>query len=145
MNEYEIDDMLAMFGRQETPNLYAAAQALSRLRGWTNSCSDGWQYWVKPKQAARQLMLLLNEAEQQYRKDWEWKDITEAELKKALTPVKSFLTRQKVDPASVLDPPPPVDRIKLLKEAAWQQGWEHYRTHFDPSDPEFGKNPHSDA
>ena len=147
MNEYEIDDIVALFGpnRSVIPNLYQAAVALSRLRGWTNSHSDGWQYWSKPSTAATQLITVIKEGERQYRRTWEWQDITEAQLKKALTPVKSFLTRQKVNHADVLNPPPPVDRIKQLKAAVWREGWEHYRAHFDPTDPEFGNNPYEET
>lgn len=147
MNEYEIDDLVAMFGKdkQEIPNLLAAALALSRLRGWTNAHSDGWQYWSKPSTAATQLIAVIKEGERQYRQTWEWQDITEAQLKRALTPVKSFLTRQKVNHADVLNPPPPVDRIKMLKAAAWQEGWEHYSKCPWPENPEFGNNPYEET
>ena len=145
MNEYEIDDTVALFGRhkQEIPNLHAAVIALSRLRGWTNSHSDGWQYWSKPSAAADRLITMIQGKERQYRKEWEWVDITEQDLKRALTPVKSFLTRQQVDPASVLDPPPRLDPLVELQRRVWQEGWEHYRTHFSPDDPEYGKNPYT--
>jgi hypothetical protein len=147
VNEYEIDDVVAHFGKdkQEIPNLFAAALALSRLRGWTNSHSDGWQYWSKPSTAATQLITVVKEGERQYRKTWEWQDITEAQLKKALTPVKSFLTRQKQDWREVLEPPPPVDRARQIKAAVWEEGWQHYSEHSNPLDPEFGKNPYLDG
>lgn len=147
MNEYEIDDVVELFGRdkQEIPNLFAAAVALSRLRGWTNSCSDGWQYWPKPSTAATQLITVIKNGERRWRKDWEWQDITEAQLKRALTPVKSFLTRQKVDWRTILEPPPLVDRVQQIKAELWREGWEHYRAHFDPTDPEFGNNPYEET
>ncbi|UOK18417.1 hypothetical protein SEA_BRUHMOMENT_101 [Arthrobacter phage BruhMoment] len=125
MNEYEIDDIVEMFGRdkEEIPNLHAAALALSRLRGWTNCHSDGWQYWSKPSAAATQLVTLIKDGERQYRKTWEWQDCTEAQLTKALTPVKSFLTRHKEDWRSVLDPPPTPDPVREIQRRAWNEGF----------------------
>jgi hypothetical protein len=32
-----------------------------------------------------------------------------------------------------------------LKAEAWQEGWTHYRKHFDPNFPEFGINPYRSA
>lgn len=145
MNEWEMEELYDLFERnkEEIPNLHAAIIALSRLRGWTNSHSDGWQYWSKPSTAATQLITLVEDGERQYRKTWDWVDATEAQVTRALTPVKSFLTRQKVDWKTVLDPPPVEDRVKQIKAELWAEGWEHYRTHFSPSDPEFGKNPYA--
>lgn len=124
MNEYEIDDIVALFerDREEIPNLYAAALALSRLRGWTNSHSDGWCYWVKPSTAATQLITLVKDGERAYRKTWEWTDVTEAQLTKALTPVKSFLTRQGARWQLVLNPPPIPDPLRAIKAQVWEEG-----------------------
>lgn len=30
----------------------------------------------------------------------------------------------------------------LEKARIWQEGWDHYRTHFSPMFPEYGKNPY---
>lgn len=142
MNEYEIDDAVALIPKGEAPNLHAAAVALSRLRGWTNCHSDGWCYWTKPSAAASRLIGLVKRGEQQYRKDWEWVDCTEEQLKQALTPVKSFLTRQKEDWKDVLDPPPAPDPVREIQRRAWQEGWDHYHDH-TTDDPEFGRNPYA--
>jgi hypothetical protein len=124
VNEYEIDDAVADFeqDKDEAPNLFAAALALSRLRGWTNSRSDGWQYWAKPKRAAAQLMDLITNAQRDYRKTWERVDITPNQLSRALTPVKSLITREGDDWKDVLNPPPPVDPIKRIRAEAWEEG-----------------------
>lgn len=31
------------------------------------------------------------------------------------------------------------------RERIWREGWEHYRKHFSPNDPEFGLNPYKAA
>ena len=98
MNEYDIEDAVRRF-RSDTPNLQRAALVLARLMGWTNSCSDGWQYWRKPKQSARKLMALVEDATRNHWRGNEDGDITDAQLKAALTPIKAFLTRHGVNPA----------------------------------------------
>jgi hypothetical protein len=96
MNEWEIEDALRWFDEEDQPNLIHAARVLYRLMRWTNERSDGWQYWRKPKQSARRLMALIEAGRGQNRGNWgDLEDITEAELKAAFTPIKSFLTREK--------------------------------------------------
>jgi hypothetical protein len=101
MNEYEIEEAVDRFEVTDTPNLGKAARVLSNLRDWTNANSDGWPYWQKPARAATRLMDLLNRARVER---WyvDSHDVTAAELAKALTPIKAFLTRQGVDHAEVL-------------------------------------------
>jgi hypothetical protein len=108
MNEYEVDDVVDRFTAEETPNLHRGAQILSRLRYWTNANSDGWPYWQKPANSASKLMDMLHAAEGNRRRGLSDVDITAAELTKALSPIKSFLTKQGVEHARILnDPPPP--------------------------------------
>jgi hypothetical protein len=71
---------------------------IDRLRYWTNRNSDGWAYWPKPVRAAKNLMVLLESGDR-----WDPADVTEAELKKAIVPIKSFLTRHGVAHEEVLD------------------------------------------
>jgi hypothetical protein len=92
MNEYEIEDSLLRFGSEETPNLLKGAKVLDGLRRWANSNSDGWAYWQKPLLAAKKLMTLLQAADR-----FDPTDCTDAELRAALTPIKSFLTKQGVE------------------------------------------------
>lgn len=101
MNEYEIEDALRLTAHFELPIARRGAEILSRLKDWTNNNSDGWPYWQKPSRAADKLMTAIHSATQaSYRGDD--KDMTEAQLKAALTPIKSFLTRQGVDHAKII-------------------------------------------
>ncbi len=95
LNEYEVDEYLRMFGGDQ-PNLQQAAEALNRLMWWADANSDGWAYWPKPARAARKLQMLLDG------KSSCSPDVSGAELKAALTPIKAFLTRQGVDSKGVL-------------------------------------------
>lgn len=99
MNEYEIEEALVRFNRGDTPNLGRGAFVLARLATWTNRNSDGWPYWQKPARAADRLMSLLTGADR-----FDPVDVSEADLKRAVSPIKAFLTRQGVDHA-VLEAP----------------------------------------
>jgi len=102
MNEYEVDECLRHFHPSEVPNLAKGAQVLASLVEWTNSNSDGWPYWRKPANAAKNLMDALHMATQAYYRGTMAQDMTDAQLAKVLSPIKAFLTRQGVDHASVL-------------------------------------------
>lgn len=93
INEYDLDLLYNYTNPEDTPNLYAGIEILDRLVTWTNMHSDGWAYWPKPSRAANQLMILLNNQYDPY----DPVDITESQLKKALAPIKAFLTRRGVD------------------------------------------------
>lgn len=96
MNEYDIEEALRFTAINELPNLRRGAEVLSNLKEWTNDHSDGWPYWQKPARAANRLMEHLEKATRDgYR--GEAKDVTDAELKKALAPIKAFLTRHEVN------------------------------------------------
>lgn len=102
MNEYEIEDALRLTAYFELPNARRAAEILSRLKDWTNNNSDGWPYWQKPSKAADKLMTALTAAINASRQQ-DNMDMTQAELQKALTPIKSFLTRQGVAHSEVFE------------------------------------------
>ena len=91
MNEWDIDDAKERFDHWETPNLAKGARVLGALANWTNENSDGWCYWPKPTRAAVKLMTLLESAER-----FPVDDVSAADLTKALSPIKAFLTRQGV-------------------------------------------------
>ena len=97
MNDYEIQSALRSVDERETPNLAAAVVALARLADWADANSDGWHSWPKPCRAAKNLQALIQSVDR-YRPT----DVTAAEVKKAMVPVRSFLTRQGVDPAALL-------------------------------------------
>lgn len=100
MNEWDIDLLLRRTS-VDTPNRAAGAIVLSALARWTNENSDGWVYWPKPARAAGSLMKVLEEGQSAYYRGAEVVDLTDAELKRALAPIKAFLTRQGV-PHSVV-------------------------------------------
>jgi hypothetical protein len=101
MNEYDIEDALRLTAYYELPNARRAAEILSKLKDWTNDNSDGWPYWSKPAKAADKLMTALQSAIQASRRE-DNTDMTAAQLKAALTPVKSFLTRHGVEHSKIL-------------------------------------------
>lgn len=101
MNEYDIEDALRLTAHFELPNARRGAEILSRLKDWTNNNSDGWPYWQKPAKAADKLMTALQSSIQASRQS-DNTDMTEAQLKAALTPVKAFLTRQGVEHAEII-------------------------------------------
>ena len=94
MNTYEIDEAVQLFGGH--PVLDAAAVTLRNLRDWTDRNSDGWAYWPKPCRAARRLQLLLLTGRQSYLAG-RTSDVTLAQLRDALRPIKAFRTRQGAD------------------------------------------------
>jgi hypothetical protein len=88
MNEYDVEDALARFDPDVTPNRVRAAENLARLVEWTNSNSDGWPYWTKPARAAAKVMdLLEGDGTWADRNRLESEDCTAAELAKALAPI----------------------------------------------------------
>lgn len=107
MNEYEVGDAVDRFRRRgDTPNLLSGAETLERLVRWTNRNSDGWPYWQKPAKAADKLMDLLQRIDR-----WDPTDCSEAELKKALAPIKAFLTRHGSGKDDVFPPGGPVEYV----------------------------------
>jgi hypothetical protein len=106
-NEYEIDRAVDRYVRPgidpDRRNTAKATMVLHRLMVWTNNNSDGWAYWPKPMRAATKLAKLV-EARLNAR-GWESRelgDISDTELKKALMPIKSFLTRQGIAHSEII-------------------------------------------
>lgn len=91
-NEYDIEYAYGRFERSCAPVAMTGALIVARLASWTNQNSDGWAYWLKPVRAAKNLLELLDSLDR-----YAPVDITPSQLKKACTPIKSFLTRQGVD------------------------------------------------
>jgi hypothetical protein len=101
MNESEVERAVHLFSeRSETPNLGKGADVLYELMDWTNGNSDGWPYWQKPSRAAAKLMDILQAAMLAYY-NAKVEDITEKQLRAALSPIKAFLTRQGVDHSEI--------------------------------------------
>ncbi len=81
MNSYDIERAVARYARHPVKGL--AAIILYRLQYLADSRSDGWHSWKAPCQAARKLIELIEDIA----------DPAAGDLKKALVPIKSFLTR----------------------------------------------------
>jgi hypothetical protein len=102
MNEYEVEQMQHLLDPVDTPNLSHLAQVLSALVEWTNANSDGWPYWQKPGRAAQPLITILHERSYaiQFGHDRQGRpleDVTAAEVRRAIGPIKRFLTSRDVD------------------------------------------------
>ena len=93
MNEWDIDEAEHQHG--DHPILGPAIQTLRNLVEWTNRNSDGWAYWPKPTRAAARLMEMIErDGSSTYRFDVAREDVTLAEYRAALRPIKAFRTRQ---------------------------------------------------
>jgi hypothetical protein len=92
MNRYEIARAADQY--YDHPILGPATRTLLNLRMAADQNSDGWAYWPKPARAAAKLMIMVRrDGTAKYLFDTERKDVTEAEYKKALVPIKAFRTR----------------------------------------------------
>jgi hypothetical protein len=95
VNEWDIERLVTSTNDGDHPNLHQAALTLERFKDWVNSNSDGWPYWIKARKSSERLQERLH-AFDTARFSWgssDAADITEAELKRLYTPIKSFLTR----------------------------------------------------
>lgn len=93
MNEWDIARAEDRYAGH--PILGPAVRTLRSLVEWTNSNSDGWAYWPKPCRAAARLMELIErDGTSRYKFDDEREDVTVAEYRAALRPIKAFRTRQ---------------------------------------------------
>lgn len=91
MNQYDIE--YAARQHHECPNVRRGVKILLRLLEAVNSQSDGWAYWSAPSNASEKLQVLLQSAGNlQHGASG---TITVQQLKAALTPIKSMVTRQK--------------------------------------------------
>ena len=90
MNEYDIER--ALFTWSDHPVLCPAVRTLAALRDCANANSDGWHMWPKPARSAAKLMELIERDGTFPYRHGDREDATEAELRKALTPVRRFRT-----------------------------------------------------
>lgn len=82
MNDYDIMNAQQRFASH--PVLGKAVQFLAAFKEQVDNCSDGWAHWKCPVQAANKLMELIQGKTEP----------TEANFKKAMSPIKSFMTRR---------------------------------------------------
>lgn len=85
-----------------TPNLGRLADNLAALADYADNNSDGWAYWRAAQSAGNRIIAALQVADLQYRQGHRVHDVTDADVKRALATVKSFLTRKGVPHADVI-------------------------------------------
>ena len=104
LNEFEIETAQLRAAEDfHRPNLQRAVLTLARLMEWTNDNSDGWAYWSKPVNASTRLQNAIYGryfGSMQFREDFP--DISSAEYKAALTPIRKFLTLQGIDHVDII-------------------------------------------
>lgn len=99
MHSHDLGTAANIFADPSTERLFRLVITVDRLRRWADENSDGWAYWVKPRRAADTAMGLIETTVQAWYRGGFIADVTEAELRAAVRPIKAFLTRQKVDEA----------------------------------------------
>lgn len=109
LNEYDVQDGEVRAIRNHMPVAAKGARVLNALVEWTNENSDGWGYWPLPGRASAKLQQALYVrffGAYATRPDI---DLSEAELRRLLAPIKSFLTRRRVSIE---------ERVRILGELA---------------------------
>lgn len=81
MNEWDIEE--AKDRHESHPVLGPATRTLKHFMDIVNANSDGWPYWSAAPKAARKLMELIQNPA----------TATEAAYRKALTPIRTLLTK----------------------------------------------------
>ena len=96
MNYYDLAMARSRFTRSATPNRLALVMVVDNLREWADQNSDGWAYWPKPCRAAAPAMRLIDSTTNAENNRQEREDITDAQMRRAVVPIKAFLSRQRV-------------------------------------------------
>lgn len=91
MNQADIEQ--AATQTHACPNVRKGVRLLHRLIQAVNAQSDGWAYWAAPSRAASKLMALLQSAGNL--SHGTHNRISDADLARAITPIKAMVTRQK--------------------------------------------------
>jgi hypothetical protein len=93
MNMNQSDIETAANNHHDCPNVRKGFRLLLLLMHEVNQQSDGWAYWSAPSKSAEKLMDLLRTAGNL------WYDthgkISDADFRKAITPIKTMVTKQK--------------------------------------------------
>jgi hypothetical protein len=102
LNQYEIEDAEIQAAHDfHRPNTQEAVLTLARLMEYANENSDGWAYWRKPSNASTKLQKLVEARYANHRNADTDTDITRAELRAAYSPIRAFLTREKIEYALI--------------------------------------------
>ena len=91
-NHIEVE--MAASAQHDCPNVRKGVKLLKRLMESVNEQSDGWHSWPAPARSAEKLQTLLQTAGNV--QHGTHGKISEADLKKAIAPIRSMVTRQKV-------------------------------------------------
>lgn len=93
MNRYDIDEAVFSFGTH--PVLGPAARFLREFQQQVDAHSDGWPYWTPPSKAAAKLMVLLYGHLRAGMGAYPTlPDPTPADVRRCLTPIKSFMSKR---------------------------------------------------
>jgi hypothetical protein len=84
MNEWDIRETARRYAAH--PALGPATTFLLEFMEEVNAHSDGWPYWSPPVRSAAKLMALINTRDPRL--------VTPAHVRRALGPIKSFMTRR---------------------------------------------------
>jgi hypothetical protein len=79
-NDFDIE--MALRRHANHPVLSKATRVLAAVAEDANNNSDGWHSWPLPCRACKQLITIIESG-----------DATEAQLRKAMAPIKAFYTR----------------------------------------------------
>lgn len=101
LNEYDIDEILDIT-RHDYPEIEPYAQFLYDWKEAVNSNSDGWPYWKAGRNAADKLADLLEGVKTA--RFGRGTIPTEAQLKKALTPIRAAATRHNLTAPELKEP-----------------------------------------
>lgn len=93
MNDYDLAFARSRFTRATKPNRLALVLVVDNLREWADRNSDGWAYWPKPARAASSAMGWIESRTNALNEAQEAEDITDAQMRAAVRPIKAFLTR----------------------------------------------------
>ncbi|WP_456718042.1 MULTISPECIES: hypothetical protein [unclassified Bradyrhizobium] len=114
MNEAEIDNAVEVI-KERAPQFYKYAKYLADWRDVVNQSSDGWHSWRAGSKCADTLSALLTAVMSVAR--GRSKDMpTDAEFKKALTPIRATATKHNLTaPVLADDTPKPKAKAKVIE------------------------------
>jgi len=92
MNQAEIEWAASV--HHECPNVRRGLRLLLALVESVNEQSDGWAYWSAPSHASDKLQRLLQSTGNLYHGTHG--SITDDQLRKAISPIRAMVTRQRV-------------------------------------------------
>lgn len=93
VNSMDVDSLRDAYGSNAN-NIGRAVRLLAAVRDHADENSDGWAYWRKPSHACNQLVELLRRCNVMPHAHWlAPAQPTDAELRKAVAPIKTFYTK----------------------------------------------------